>query len=399
MAGSLRQRGSDSWQLRVHVGRDVETGRKRYVERTFRGSKREADRALAALVSEAESLARVSNHGQTVERLLHEWLDHAAPSLSPRTVLVTRGYIDSTISPQLGSIPVAKLTTQEIDRFYRRLLTVGGPRVKYSPATIRRVHGILRRALSQGVRWGWIMRNPAAEASPPRVPVKELKPPSPEEVARLFQLASEANPRLAMLLVLAASTGARRGELLALRWTDVDLDGKVISIERGLILAGRELIEQGTKTHQSRRLALDDAAVELLKLHRAHMTAVAGELGVRLSSAAFLFSDSADGTEPLRPDSASRAFRTLCARAGIEGVRFHDLRHYVATRLLGAGIDIRTVAGRLGHRNASTTLNVYSHFLPEADRDAANALGKLFGTALQSVQDDQGDALELAAAP
>jgi integrase len=75
------------------------------------------------------------------------------------------------------------------------------------------------------------------------------------------------------------------------------------------------------------------------------------------------------------------------------------LRHYVATRLLGAGIDIRTVAGRLGHRNASTTLNVYSHFLPEADRDAANALGKLFGTALQSVQDDQGDALELAAAP
>lgn len=384
MAGSLRQRGSDSWQLRVHVGRDPDTGRKRYVERTFRGSKRAAERALATLVTEAESLAQTTNRSHTVERLLHEWLEHATPSLSPRTVLVTRGYIDSTICPAIGSIQVAKLTSQDIDRFYRRLLTVGGPRKKYTPATIRRVHGILRRALSQGVRWGWITRNPATDASPPRVPVKELRPPTPDEVARLFTLAGETNPRLAMLVVLAASTGARRGELLALRWSDVDLARNVLSIERGLILAGRELIEHGTKTHQGRRIALDASTVELLKAHHEQMVELASESGVQLGPSAFLFTDSVDGSLPLRPDSVSRTFRTLCERAGVEGVRFHDLRHYVATRLLGAGVDIRTVAGRLGHRNASTTLNVYSHFLPEADRDAADTLAKLFGAALEA---------------
>jgi integrase len=338
------------------------------------------------LVTEADTLARTTNRGHTVERLLHEWLAHATPSLSPRTVLVTRGYIDTTICPVLGSIPVAKLTTEEIDRFYRRLLTVGGPRVKYTPATIRRVHGILRRALSQGLRWGWIARNPARDASPPRVPVKELRPPTPDEVARLFTLAAETNPRLALLVVLAASTGARRGELLALRWSDVDLDHNVVTIERGLILAGRELIEQGTKTHQSRRLALDEGTIGLLKAHREHMAENARAFGTVLPGNALVFSDSAEGTEPLRPDSASRAFRTLCERAGVEGVRFHDLRHYVATRLLGAGVDIRTVAGRLGHRNASTTLNVYSHFLPEADRDAADTLARLFGDALQAAK-------------
>jgi integrase len=205
-------------------------------------------------------------------------------------------------------------------------------------------------------------------------------------VARLFTLAGETNPRLAMLVVLAASTGARRGELLALRWSDVDLEHNVISIERGLILAGRDLIEQGTKTHQSRRLALDDFTVQLVKAHRGRMAELAREFGAVIGASAFVFSDSADCTEPLRPDSASRAFRTLCERAGVEGVRFHDLRHYVATRLLSAGIDIRTVAGRLGHRNASTTLNVYSHFLPEADRDAADTLGRLLGDALRAAK-------------
>jgi integrase len=161
----------------------------------------------------------------------------------------------------------------------------------------------------------------------------------------------------------------------------------VLSIERGLVLAGDQLIEQETKTYQCRRLALDEATVGLLAAHREQMIAAAQEYGSKLGADAFVFSDAPDGTEPLRPDSTTRGFRALCARAGIEGVRLHDLRHYVATRLLSAGVDVRTVAGRLGHRNASTTLNVYAHFLPERDRDAADTLGKLFGAAMQATQD------------
>ncbi len=377
----MRQRGEDSWQLRVHAGRDTITGRKRYVERTFRGNKRQASKALAALVTETEDLAPRSTNEATVGALLNEWLDHAAPSFSPKTVATCRMYIDNPIIPAIGSLPASKLTANELDRFYRHLLEVGASNGPYAPATIRRVHGIIRRAMSQGVRWGWISRNPAIDASPPRVPLREMKPPSPDEVVRLFRLAQESDPDLATFIVLAASSGARRGELIALRWKDIDFARGTLSIERGIVLVDGKLIEQGTKTHQSRRITLDSSTLRSLESHHLRMEESAARAGATIRSTSFIFSESVDGSLPWRPDSTTRAFRSLCTKAGVEGVRLHDLRHYVATRLLTAGIDVRTVAGRLGHRNPSTTLNVYSHFVPESDHGAADALGQIFGDA------------------
>ena len=264
MAGSMRQRGNDSWQLRVHAGRDPATGRKRYVERTFRGNKRDASKALAAMVAEVDQRP-VGSHGKgTVAALCHEWLAHATPSFSPKTVETTRMYIEDPIIPALGSTQVAKLTPTDLDRFYRQLLEVGRSRGPYAPATIRRVHGIIRRALTQGVRWGWITHNPAIDASPPRVPMKELKPPDPGQVVQLFRLAQESDPELATFIMLAASSGARRGELLALRWSDIDLDRGTLSIERGIVRVGDDLVEQGTKTHQSRRISLDSGTVTVV---------------------------------------------------------------------------------------------------------------------------------------
>lgn len=384
MAGSIRQRSERSWQLRVHGGRDPITGRKRYVERTFHGTKRQAERALAALVTETESFKPHSNKEATFGRLLNEWLEHAASGFSPRTVTVTRMYIDKTIIPSLGDVAVSKLGPADLDRFYRHLLTVGGPRVKYSPATIRRVHGIIRRALSQGVRWGWILHNPAIDASPPRVPHRRLAPPEPEAVVRLFKFAEESNPSLAVFVLLAASSGARR-ELIALRWENVDFERGTMMVERGMVLADGHMIEQNTKTHQSRRLSLDAGSVEILRGHRRTAEEMAATFGTALHKGAFVFSDAVDGSTPWRPDSTTRAFRSLCDSADVEGVRLHDLRHYVATCGLAAGIDVRTVAGRLGHRNPSTTLNVYAHFLPEADKAAADVLGQLFDTAMRRI--------------
>jgi integrase len=383
MAGSMRQRGNDSWQLRVHAGRDPSTGRKRYVERTFRGTKRNASKALATLIVETDGQTPRSSKRGTVEVLLREWLEHATPSFSPRTVATTRMYLENPIIPAIGSIQVSKLTPADLDRFYRNLLTVGGPRGPYAPATIRRVHGIIRRGLTQGVRWGWLNHNPAVDASPPRVPMKPVTPPSPDEVVRLFRHAQEDDPELATFVVLAASTGARRGELIALRWGDVDFERDLVSIERGIVLVDGELIEQGTKTHQARRVTLDDRTRATLHAHKDRMASTAG---APLPESAFVFSHSLDGSSPWHPDSTTRAFRNLCARAGVKGVRLHDLRHYVATRLLASGVDVRTVAGRLGHRNAATTLNVYAHFVPEADRDAADALGEVFASAMNSAQ-------------
>ena len=388
MAGSMRQRGHDSWQLRVHAGRDPSTGRKRYVERTFRGNKRDASKALAAMVAEVDQRPTGSLGKGTVAALCREWLAHATPSFSPKTVETSRMYIEDPIIPALGSMPVAKLTPADLDRFYRQLLEVGRSRGPYAPATIRRVHGIIRRALTQGVRWGWITHNPAIDASPPRVPNKELKPPDPGQVVQLFRLAQESGPDLANFIMLAASSGARRGELLALRWGDIDLDRGSMSIERGIVRVGDSLIEQGTKTHQSRRISLDSGTVISLEVHHQQATERARLAGFTVTSESFVFSHSVDGLTPWHPDSTSRAFRRICQQAGVTGVRLHDLRHYVATRLLTAGVDVRTVAGRLGHRNPSTTLNVYSHFVPETDQAAADALGRIFEDAAQSTHDN-----------
>ena len=383
MPGSMRQRGENSWNLRVYAGRDAVTGRKISVERTVPGNKREASKVLAAMVAEVDRRPVTSAGKGTVAELCREWLEFAAPSFSPKTVETTRMYIDDPIIPLLGSLQVAKLSPSDLDRFYRQLLEVGRSRGPYAPATIRRVHGIIRRALSQGVRWGWITHNPTIDASPPRVPSKELKPPDPDQVVKVFHLAQESDPELATFIMLAASSGARRGELLALRWSDVDLDRGRLSIERGVVRVGDDLIEQGTKTHQSRRISLDAGTVAALGAHKAVMVDRAQAASTRITSESFVFSHSVDGSSPWHPDSTSRAFRNICKQAGVTGIRLHDLRHYVATRLLAAGVDVRTVAGRLGHRNPSTTLNVYAHFVPETDQEAADTLGRIFEDAAQ----------------
>ena len=130
--------------------------------------------------------------------------------------------------------------------------------------------------------------------------------------------------------------------MVALRWSDLDLEGGRLSIERGVVRVGRELIEQGTKTHQSRRITLDETTLQRLQEHRIRANEVAGVAGCSISPESFVFSRAADGKIPWRPDSTTRAFRLLCNRAGVAGIRLHDLRHYVATRMLTAGVDVRT---------------------------------------------------------
>ncbi|MGH9919266.1 MAG: site-specific integrase [Nitrososphaerales archaeon] len=220
--------------------------------------------------------------------------------------------------------------------------------------------------------------NPASAASPPRISAPEVSPPSPSDVRRLFATAEERDPDFATFVLLAAATGARRNEQVALRWSNLNLSKGQLQIGRGIVRGRDGLIEKDTKTHSVRRVSLDPTTVAVLRTHRARAEQRVELCGETLPVDAFVFGNEVDGSLPWQPESVSRTFTVLCRRAGVKGVRLHDLRHYVATRLLSSGVDVRTVAGRLGHRNAATTLNVYSHFLPEADREAAEVLGRLF---------------------
>jgi integrase len=232
--------------------------------------------------------------------------------------------------------------------------------------------------MNQAVRWGWITTSPVTRATPPRVHRHELTIPQPEQIGKLIAKAEEKESDLACFLRLAVITGARRGEVCALRWTDIDMEAATVGISRSLVGERiSDLAEKGTKTHASRRISLDPATLKSLKTQHHRLEEQARIFGTKLPAEAFVFSDAPDGNTPWRPNRVTHAFMRICKDVGISGVRLHDFRHFAATRLLAAGVPVNTVAGRLGHANAATTLNVYAHFLESADESAAQVLGSL----------------------
>lgn len=377
MKGHVRRRGN-SWELRAYVGVDPTTGRAKYLTRTFRGGKREADEALARFVTEVSGGGHAARD-TTLNELIRRWLDLVRDDLSPSTV---RGYeriIRCYINPTIGKVALAKLRTDKLDQFYSQLRDEGGQDGRpLSPATVRQAHAVIRRALNQAMHWGWITTNPASLAKPPRVRTRPLNPPEPDGVLRLVAEAELRDPDFACFLLLAATTGARRGELCAIRWSDLDLRARSLTISRSIVeTQGADLIEKDTKTHSSRRIALDKGSIAALTDHRDRCRQRASSCGTRLAESAHVFSPDPDGALPWVPNEVTKQFIRIRRSIGLDSVRLHDLRHFTATRLLSEGVPVRTVSGRLGHANAATTLGVYAHFVEESDRDAAEKIGSI----------------------
>jgi integrase len=357
------------------------TGREVYRTTTFRGGKRDAEDALARFVQGVAG--GHSARDATVGDLVAAWFELAKQDLSPSTIVGYQACIKRYVTPTLGDVPLDRLKVAQLDNLYAELRSGGGQaRRPLATATVRQVHAILRRALQQGVKWGWIDANPAVLATPPRVRNRVIEPPEPADVARLVRAAREGDPDLAALLRLAATTGARRGELCGLRWDHVNLEDATLTIARSIVDGPNgTLVEKDTKTHSVRRVALDPTSVEALVEHRERCTARLMLCSADLDPAAYVFSRTVDGSRPWPPNDVTHAFIELRNRLGMQSVRLHDLRHFAATRLLAAGIPVRTVSGRLGHANAATTLGVYAHFLAESDREAANTLSDLLDLA------------------
>jgi integrase len=274
------------------------------------------------------------------------------------------------VRPALGTRKVDALRAMDLDLLYTELSGRG-----LSARTVRICHTVLRQSLDQARRWGFIAHNPALDASPPPQRRDEVIPPSVEQVLRILDAAYDEDPDFGTYLWLKSATGCRRGEVCALRWTDIDLDRAELSVRRSVVQLGQELREKDTKTHQSRRIALDPATVALLRQHRLRQREQMLALGVRLAEDALLFG-SPEG-RPWRPDVVTNRFGRLRSTLDLEHVRLHDLRHFVASVLIDGGIPISTVSNRLGHSQISTTLNLYTHALPATDQRAAAYLGDL----------------------
>ena len=391
-SGTMRERSPGRWQLRVFAGSDPLTGKPRQVARTFIGGERAAAKALAALVAEVES-GKFDRTTATVGQLLDRWLEVGERSQRPRTLYENRRKIEGRIRPLLGDIPLAKLEPDVLDAAYRKWMDDG-----VSSSTVHKYHCILSAACRQAVKWGWIDSAPTARSTPPKVERIEMNVPTPAQVSALVKKAEDRDPVLATAVALAALTGARRGELVALRWSDIDLVKGRIKIARSLTTARGEHHVGPTKTRAARDVALDPVGASVLRGRWEFVTELATRTASPLVPDPFVLSRRSDGSIPVHPDTLSHGFRRLCEameQSSLDRLResfqtakrsdlspteqwpyrFHDLRHFSVTTLIAAGVDVRTVADRHGHANATMTLNRYAHALPEKDRAAAELLG------------------------
>lgn len=377
MKGYVRKRG-DTWQLAVYLGIDDQK-RRQYTYETVVGTKREAERRLAQVLTEVNAGRRNAPAKTTIASLAAAWWETASPALSPTTRRGYRRILDTRLLPAFGDMRVTRLTPQKLDRYYAELADGRAPGGgALAPRSIRHIHAVLSGMLTTAVRWGWIATSPADRARVPSVPAREIHAPEPDAVQLLLSAAASYGPEFALYLRLAVTTGARRGELCALRWSDLDLERGELLIARSIApddRDSRQLVEKSTKTHQARRLATDAGTIDALREHCESMRARSLGAGASYAADAFLFSDDPAGQRPWHPDAVTATFRRIARRAGVTGVRLHDLRHYHGTMLADLGVPLPSVQRRLGHRDLQTT-GIYAHGRRATDRAAADIIAQ-----------------------
>jgi len=286
--------------------------------------------------------------------------------------------VESHIIPALGALPLQHVNASHINAFYARLLSEGRGKDKggLSASTVRRVHATLHRALKDAVKWNRLIKNPVDAADPPRLSSTDLamKVWSAKEMKSF--LVSERESRLYPLWLTLATTGMRRGEVLGLRWEDVDLEAKTISIRQTRIMLGYQPLLSTPKTKKGRRqVALDTATAAALKERRHHEKEEGLARGATWTKSDLVFLRE-DG-EPYHPERVSRLFTQAGKRAGLPRIRLHDLRHTYATLALACGIHPKVVSERLGHANIAITLDTYSHAVPALSEEAASRVAAL----------------------
>lgn len=436
--GSIRRLGN-AFQVRVSAGRDPATGERIVLvesvriekpgsERSERAAHKEAEKVLTRLQGEADSL-KVARTKSTFGALLDRWL--AQHELDPTTRMNYESVIRRYIRPELGEVPLLLLTrdaSERLERFYADLRRcnqrcggrpfiehrVEGPHecrevrhrrppgrppaggygehdcaavgcevvecrphecTPYSASSVRQVHAIISGALSAAVRWGWIAYNPAPAVRLPTKPRPQPRPPSSADMARIVEAAHRDAEWWGTYVWLSAVLGARRGEVVALQWEDIDLEAGIVVLDENYVRGPGGMLVKDTKTHQGRRVSIDEDTVTLLRQHKATCATQLKRLGLELTGATWLFSAKPDLGVPRDPSSLTRRYSRLVAELGIK-TQLKELRHYSATELLTAGVDLRTVAGRLGHGDGTTTLRHYAAWVGAADQTAAGMLGK-----------------------
>jgi integrase len=365
--GSIRQRSDGLWIARVMVGyrpdgkpdiRSVSAKKQGDCQRKLSSLKRQRDEGI---------LSSVSHGRDTVGTFLGSWLEAVEGTVRSSTHARHQINVTKHLAPALGRHKLTGLRPEHVVDLYAAKRRAG-----LAPRSIKNLHTTLRKALGAAVTWRVVSQNVAAHVQPPRAPRTEMQPPKPEALVQLLERAAAAGDRFAPLWTVAVCSGCRRGELLGLKWEDVDFDAGTIAIRRTLARArgGRPEFEEA-KTNPSRRLIkLSDQAIAALKVQKDRQAWNRQKLGEGYADHGLVFA--ADTGAPLMGRNVIRAFKAALDRAGLpRATRIHDLRHAHATMLRKAGVELKTVSERLGHSSIVVTADIYTHAVDGEDADAA----------------------------
>jgi len=369
MRGSIIKRG-DSYRIRVSLGKDTTTGKYTSYYETFRGGKPEADKRLRELLTQLDKGTFVKPDKTTLGEYLKSWLlDYCRPNLSQRTQELYSYICEKHILPALASVPLMGVRPQHLQRLYAKKVAAG-----LSNRTVQLIHVTLHKALKDAVKAGLLVRNITESVDAPKIQRREMHVMSETDLHLFLEYAKDSS--YYALFYTSLFTGMRRAELLALRWSDIDLELCQLSVTRSMqYIHGEDkknrISFREPKAAKSRRLiALSPSTVITLREHKAKQADLRQSLeSPPLSDNDLAFSHY-DGS-PLLPNSVTHAWIKLVRRCGLRGIRLHDARHTHASLLLKQGVHPKIVQERLGHGSIQITIDTYSHVAPGLQQAAA----------------------------
>ena len=363
--GSITRRKDGRYQAAI----TLENHKRKY----FYGKNRKEvqDKLNRALYDQKQG-ALATGPQQTLKVFLEKWLEQVCRlTMKPNTYKTYRSMARAHIIPALGHIKLQKLTVEHLQGFFAE------KQEGLKPLTLRRIHATLKGALDDAVKQGFVVRNVAMYVSLPRVERYEGLVLTKEQARRLLEVARGS--RLDVLLLVALTTGMRQGELLALRWDDIDFETRMLLVRHSVTyVGGIGFVETEPKTKAGRRkIMLPDVVIEALKRHWERQAETRCKAGEKWREQGLVFPAAYGGF--LQANSLWASFKRLLKRAGLPDVRFHDLRHSAATILFAAKVDLKVISELLGHSSIAVTSDIYAHLLPSMQREVADKMNDLFG--------------------
>ncbi len=382
MKGHIKERSPGKWAIVLDVP-DPETGKRRRKWHTFHGTKRQAETESARLIAELDGGSYIEPAKTTVREYFTRWLAHEKANVSPKTHQRYEELLLKNIAPVIGAVTLNKLTAARIDGCWAHLLESGRRDGKggLSPRTVHHCRRVMLTAMDQALKWDLLKKNPVALTRPPKVEKVSMDAYTAAQTAVLID--ELRHTRVFIPALLAALCGLRRGEILALRWRDVDLENGSLSIRESAEEVGKDVRYKETKSGKARTVALGSTVREELKSHKIAQAEEQLKLGIRPDANSFVVAQI--DSRPLKPTSLTHEWVRLVAKTSLPRIRFHDLRHSHATQLLAAGVHPKIASERLGHSTIGITLDLYSHVMPGMQANAAEQVDAAIKAAKKSL--------------